>query len=371
VIPFVDLKAQYLSIKPEIDAAIQHILDNTQFILGAEVAELEKEFAAYCGASEGIGVNNGTSALHLALLAADVGPGDEVITTPFTFVASVAAIWYAGARPVFVDIDPKTYLIDPNKIEAAITPKTKAILPVHLYGQPCDMDAIGAIAERYGLLVIEDACQAHGAEWNGRRVGSIGDMAAFSFYPGKNLGAYGEGGMVTTSNSEFARKIRMLRDWGAERKYQHVLKGYNMRLEGMQGAILRVKLRHLEKWTEARRAVAKRYDALFAGSGVPTPYVQPGVRHVYHIYSTRTPARQKWQDALNGKGIQTGIHYPTAIHMLPAYEDLGYPVGAFPHAECAAAEQLSLPMYPELTSDMQTEVASAVIELAQGAELAA
>ncbi|MEQ1708153.1 MAG: DegT/DnrJ/EryC1/StrS family aminotransferase [Terricaulis sp.] len=370
MIPFVDLKSQYLSIKPEIDSAIQHILDNTQFVLGAEVAAFEKEFASYCGAEFGMGVNNGTSALHLAMLAADIGPGDEVITTPFTFVASVAAIWYSGAKPVFVDIDPRTYLIDANKIEAAITPKTKAILPVHLYGQACDMDPIMAIAKKHGLIVIEDACQAHGAEYHGRRVGGIGDLAAFSFYPGKNLGAYGEGGMTTTNNAEYARKIRMLRDWGAEKKYQHVLKGYNMRLEGMQGAILRVKLRYLEQWTEARRAAARRYDTLFAGSGVPTPYVPANVRHVYHIYSTRTTDRQKWQDVLNSKGIQTGIHYPIAIHMLPAYEDLGYKAGEFPHAEKAAAEQLSLPMYPELTAPMQEEVVAAVIELQKSAELA-
>ncbi|MBL8536041.1 MAG: DegT/DnrJ/EryC1/StrS family aminotransferase [Hyphomonadaceae bacterium] len=371
MIPFVDLKAQYLSIKPEIDAAIQHILDNTQFILGAEVAAFENEFAAYCGADHCMGVNNGTSALHLALLAADIGAGDEVITTPFTFVASVAAIWYTGAKPVFVDIDPATYLIDPAKIEAAITPRTKAILPVHLYGQACDMDAIMSIAKKHGLVVIEDACQAHGAEWNGKRVGGIGDMAAFSFYPGKNLGAYGEGGATTTNDAEYARKIRMLRDWGAEKKYMHVLKGYNMRLEGMQGAILRVKLKYLEQWTEARRAAARRYDEMFAGSGVPTPFVQPQARHVYHIYSTRTRGRQAWQDALSAKGIQTGIHYPIAIHRLPAYEDLGYKVGEFPHAEKAAAEQLSLPMYPELTASMQEQVVAAVADLHKTAELAA
>ncbi len=362
-VPFVDLKSQYLSIKPEVDAAIQHILDNTQFVLGAEVAAFEKEFAEYCGAKHCMGVNNGTSALHLAMLAADIGAGDEVITTPFTFVASVAAIWYSGAKPVFVDIDPATYLIDPAKIEAAITPKTKAILPVHLYGQSCDMDAIMAIAKKHNLIVIEDACQAHGSEWNGKRVGGIGDMAAFSFYPGKNLGAYGEGGATTTNNDEYARKIRMLRDWGAEKKYMHVLKGYNMRLEGMQGAILRVKLKYLEKWTEARREAAKRYDTLFAGTGVATPFVQDKSRHVYHIYSTRTTKRQEWQDAMAAKGIQSGIHYPIAIHNLPAYEDLGYKNGDFPHAEQAAAEQLSLPMYPELTAEMQAEVAAAVIEL--------
>jgi dTDP-4-amino-4,6-dideoxygalactose transaminase len=317
-----------------------------------------------------MGVNNGTSALHLAMLAAGIKPGDEVITTPFTFVASVAAVGYTGATPVFVDIDPKTYLIDPNKIEAAITPKTKAILPVHLYGQACDMDAIMAIAKKHGLIVIEDACQAHGAEWNGSRVGGIGDLAAFSFYPGKNLGAYGEGGMVTTNNAEYARTIRMLRDWGAEKKYMHELKGYNMRLEGMQGAILRVKLKYLEKWTEARRAAAERYNQLFAGSGVPTPYVRNEARHVYHIYSTRTTKRQEWQDALNAKGIQTGIHYPIAIHLLPAWEDLGLKRGDFPHAERAAAEQLSLPMFAEITPEMQERVAAAVIELHKVSELA-
>ncbi|MEJ0059766.1 MAG: DegT/DnrJ/EryC1/StrS family aminotransferase [Terricaulis sp.] len=370
MIPFVDLKAQYLSIKPEVDAAIQHILDNTQFVLGAEVAELEKEFAAYSGAQFGMGVNNGTNALYLALLAADIGPGDEVITVPFTFVASVSAIHYTGATPVFVDIDPRTFTMDPAKLEAAITPKTKAILPVHLYGQPADMDPILAIAKKHGLLVFEDACQAHGAEYNGQRVGGIGDAAGFSFYPGKNLGAYGEGGMTTTSNAEFAKKIRMLRDWGAEKKYQHVLKGFNMRLEGMQGAILRVKLKYLEKWTEQRRAAAARYNALFAGTNVQTPYAAPNVRHVYHVYALRSPDRQKWIDGLNAKGIQSGIHYPIPIHLLPAFEDLGYKQGQFPHSERAAAETLSLPMFPEMTADMQEEVAAAVIELARGQELA-
>ena len=260
MIPFVDLKAQYARIKTEVNAAIQGVLDSCQFTLGTEVAKFEEEFAAYSGAKRGIGVNTGTSALHLALLAADIGPGDEVITVPFTFVATVSAIYYTGATPVFVDIDPRTFTMDPAALEAAITPRTKAIMPVHLYGQSADMDPILAIARKHELLVIEDACQAHGAEYKGRRAGSMGDMACFSFYPGKNLGAYGEGGMVVTDNAEYARTIRMLRDWGAEKKYQHVLKGYNFRLEGIQGAVLRVKLRHLEAWTEARRAAAARYD---------------------------------------------------------------------------------------------------------------
>jgi dTDP-4-amino-4,6-dideoxygalactose transaminase len=311
MVPFVDLKAQYLSIKPDVDAAIQRVLETTQFVLGSEVAAFEAEFAAYCGAAHGIGVNNGTSALHLAMLAAGIGPGDEVITTPFTFVASVAAILYTNARPVLVDIDPATYLIDPANIEAAITPRTKALLPVHLYGQVCDMDPILEIARKHGLVVIEDAAQAHGAEYKGRRAGSMGDLAGFSFYPGKNLGAYGEGGLVATSNEAYARTIRMLRDWGAERKYMHVLKGYNMRLEGLQGAILRVKLKHLERWTEARRAAAARYDQLFAGSGLATPHVRADARHVFHIYPVRTSERARWQEALAARGVQSGIHIRT------------------------------------------------------------
>lgn len=363
MIPFLDLKAQYASLKPEIDAAIQGVLNSCQFTLGSEAAAFEQEFAAYCGTTHGIGVNNGTSALHLALLAAGIGPGDEVISVAFTFVASVAAIHYTGAKPVLVDVDADTYTIDVKAIEAAITPRTKAILPVHLYGQPADMDPILRIAKKHGLVVIEDAAQAHGAEYKGRRAGGLGDLGCFSFYPGKNLGAYGEGGMVVTTNPEFARKVRMLRDWGGEKKYEHVLKGYNMRLEGLQAAVLRVKLRHLETWTEARRAAASRYDTLLAGSGVPTPAVRPHVRHVYHIYATRTPNRAKWQAALQERGIATGIHYPTPVHLLPAYADLGYEKGAFPNSEKAANEVLSLPMYPELTATMQREVTDALVDL--------
>ena len=360
MIPFVDLKAQYASVREEVNAAIQGVLDSCQFTLGSEVAEFEKEFAAYCQADHGIGVNTGTSALHLALLAAGVGPGDEVITVPFTFVATVAAIHYSGARTVFVDIDPQTFTMDPAKLEAAITPRTKAVLPVHLYGQPADMDPILAIARQHKLLVIEDAAQAHGAEYKGRRVGSLGDMACFSFYPGKNLGAYGEGGMVTTSNPEYTRTLRMLRDWGAERKYEHVLKGYNYRLEGIQGAILRVKLRYLEGWTEARRAAARNYDHLLAGAGVPLPVQRPYARHVYHIYAIRTATRAAWQQALLAEGIQTGIHYPIPVHLLPAYAELGYVRGQFPHAERAADEVLSLPMYPELSTQQIETVCAAV-----------
>jgi dTDP-4-amino-4,6-dideoxygalactose transaminase len=365
VIPFVDLKAQYTSIKDEVNAAIQGVLESCQFTLGSEVAAFEREFAAYCQTDHGVGVNTGTSALHLALLAAGVGPGDEVVTVPFTFVATVAAIHYTGARPVFVDIEPGSFNLDVAALEAAITDRTKAILPVHLYGQPANMDPILDIAKKRGLIVIEDAAQAHGAEYKGRRAGSLGHMGCFSFYPGKNLGAYGEGGMVVTNNADYARTIRMLRDWGAERKYEHVLKGYNFRLEGIQGAVLRVKLKHLEAWTEARRSAATRYDRLLAGSGVQTPAAMSYARHVYHIYAIRTQQRQAWQAALSDQGIQTGIHYPIPVHLLPAYSDLGYKRGQFPTAEKAAAEVLSLPMFPELTAAQCETVCTAVRKLAE------
>jgi len=367
VIPFVDLKAQYATIKDEINVAIQGVLESCQFTLGNEVAAFEQEFAAYCHVKQAIGVNTGTSALHLALLAANVGPGDEVITVSFTFVATVAAIYYTGATPVFVDIDPRSFTMDVNAVDAAITKRTKAIIPVHLYGQPADMDPILEIAKKRGLVVIEDACQAHGAEYKGRRAGSLGDMGCFSFYPGKNLGAYGEGGMVVTDNVEYSRTIRMLRDWGAEKKYQHVLKGYNYRLEGIQGAVLRVKLRHLEAWTEARRSVGARYDGLLADSGIATPEAMPYARHVYHIYAVRTPHRQAWQEALQAQDIHTGIHYPIPVHLLPAYADLGYKPGQFPHSERAANEVLSLPVYAELTFRQCEDVAQAVTSLSQTA----
>jgi dTDP-4-amino-4,6-dideoxygalactose transaminase len=366
VIPFVDLKAQYLSIKDEINTAVLKVLESTQFVLGNEVAALEEEFAAYCSADSGIAVNTGTSALHLALLAAGIGPGDEVITVPFTFVATVAAIDYTGAKAVFVDIDPVSYTIDVTKIEKAITPKTKAILPVHLYGQPADMDPIVEIARRHDLVVIEDAAQAHRAEYKGRRIGSIGDIGCFSFYPGKNLGAYGEGGIVVTSNPEYAQMIRMLRDWGQERKYHHVLKGYNYRMDGVQGAILRVKLRYLDAWTEARRTHAALYDQLLANLGLTTPAVMPYSHHVYHVYAVRSPERDFLQKKLNEQAIQTGIHYPIPVHLQSAYSDLGYKPGDFPHSELAAREVLSLPMYAELSSTQVRTVAETLHSILQG-----
>lgn len=362
-VPFLDLKAQYHSIKAEIQPAVNKILESCSFVLGEEVAAFEREFAAYQNAGNGIAVNTGTSALHLALLAAGVGPGDEVITVSYTFVATVAAIVYSGAKPVFVDIEPNSLTMDTSAIEAAITPRTKVILPVHIHGQSADMDTIMEIARRHNLTVIEDACQAHGAEYKGRRVGSIADLGCFSFYPGKNLGAYGEGGMVVTNSQKHAHTIRMLRDWGAESKYIHTLKGYNYRMEGMQGAILRVKLRHLEKWTNARRSHASRYDVLLADSGVKTPSEMQANRHVYHIYAIRVAQRDAFQKALTAKGVNTGIHYPIPVHLQPAYADLGYKEGDFPHTEAASNEVLSLPMFAELTSAQQDRVCLAVREV--------
>jgi dTDP-4-amino-4,6-dideoxygalactose transaminase len=272
----------------------------------------------------------------------------------------VSAIVYTGARPVFVDIDPITYTMDPSQIEAAITPRTKALMPVHLYGQPADMDPILDVARRRGLIVIEDAAQAHGAIYRGRRCGSMGDIAAFSFYPGKNLGAYGEGGAAVTNNPEYERMMRVLRDWGQERKYEHKYKGFNYRMDGIQGAILHVKLRRLEEWIEARRTHASMYADLLADSGVVTPVERPGCRHAYHLYVVRVRERDRMQTMLRDAGIQTGIHYPIPVHLQPAHADLGYGVGDFPHAERAAAEVLSLPMFAELTATQVEEVAAAI-----------
>jgi dTDP-4-amino-4,6-dideoxygalactose transaminase len=360
VIPLADLKAQYYSIKEEVDRAIAGVLDSSQFVLGKEVAAFEEEFGAYCGGGQAIGVNSGTSALHLALLAAGVGPGDEVITTPFTFVATVAAIYYAGAAPVYVDIDPVSYNLDPARLEAAITPKTRAVMPVHLYGQPADMDPILEIARRRGLKVIEDAAQAHGAEYKGHRAGSLAELACFSFYPGKNLGAYGEAGAVVTSNPEYAGVIRKLRDWGQSRRYYHDLRGFNYRMEGMQGAILRVKLRHLEGWTEARRSHAAIYEELLGNSGVATPRQMSYARHVYHVYAIRARNRDAMVQELNAAGVQTGIHYPIPVHLQRAYRDPRFNEGDFPIAESVAREVLSLPMFPEMQRSQIETVCDAV-----------
>ena len=356
MIPYLDLKAQYQSIKPEVDAAVLKVLENAQFILGPEVQAFEQEFAAYCQTSFAVGVNSGTSALHLALLAAGIGTGDEVITVPFTFVATAAAVLYTGAKPVLVDVDPKTYTMDPTRIEAAITSRTKAVLPVHIYGQPADMDPIMSISRKHGLNVIEDAAQAHGAEYKGRKVGCC------SFYPGKNLGAYGEGGAVTTNNPLWAETIRMLRDWGSKKKYHHELSGYNYRLEGIQGAILRVKLRHLEKWTETRRDYARRYNEKFEKMGIPLQKNLSQTRHVYHVYCVCTDARDRLIGDLSTKGINTNIHYPFPIHLHKAYEGLGYKAGDFPVSESLCQRVLSLPLFAELSLPQVEEVAEVVCE---------
>jgi dTDP-4-amino-4,6-dideoxygalactose transaminase len=361
MIPLLDLKAQYASIKQEIDSAVLGVLASAQYILGEEVASFEQEFAAYCGTRHAVAVNTGTSALHLSLLALGVGPGDEVVTVPFTFVATASAICYTGATPVFVDVDPMTLTMDVSKLEAAITPKTKAIMPVHLYGQMADMDAIMTIAERHGLPVIEDACQAHGAEYSGRRAGSIGALGCFSFYPGKILGACGEGGMAVTDDDNHAKTLRMLRDWGQESRYHHVMKGFNYRMDGIQGAILRVKLRHLGHWTEARRAVAAQYDNILRGiPDVGLPREAAGRRHVYYVYAIRSRERDALQRRLLAEGVQTGLHFPIPVHLQPAHADLGYEPGDFPVAEAAAREVLSLPIYPEMTAHQVAEVAAAL-----------
>jgi dTDP-4-amino-4,6-dideoxygalactose transaminase len=361
MIPFVDLRSQYAGLKAEIHAAISHILESTQFVLGEEVERFEREFAAMHHAEHAIAVNSGTSALHLALLGAGVGPGDEVITVPFTFVATAAAIGYTGARPVFVDIDPATFTMDVNKLARAITPKTKAILPVHLYGHPADMDPILDIAAEHGVTVIEDACQAHAAAYKGRPVGALGRAGCFSFYPGKNLGAYGEGGMVVTNDANMAKQARMLRDWGAEKKYHHVLKGYNYRMEGMQGAILRVKLKYLQGWTDARRSHAQSYNDVLRHSGVVTPTEASWARHVYHVYAVRCADREALQKTLQSNGVGTGIHYPIPVHLQPCWAELGHQPGDFPESEKAANEVLSLPMFPEL-SDTEIEMVAAAIK---------
>jgi dTDP-4-amino-4,6-dideoxygalactose transaminase len=369
MIPYLDLKAQYKTIRDDLHAAVDRVLESGQYVLGDEVATFESEFAAYSGAEQGIAMNSGTSALHLALLAAGVQPGDEVITVPFTFVATAAAIGYTGAKAVFVDIDPRTFTMDPRQIEAAITPRTKAIIPVHLYGQMADMDPIVRIARAHGLTLIEDACQAHGAEYKGRRAGSIGDFGCFSFYPGKNLGACGEGGLVTTSNPDAAERLRVLRDWGQTRKYHHIVRGYNYRMDGLQGAILRVKLRQLEAWTEARRTRAALYDDLLASSLVRAPGAAEDTRHVYHVYAVRCANRDDLQLSLRANGVQTGIHYPIPVHLQEAYRDLGYRAGEFPNAERAAREVLSLPLYPEMTN-LQVETVAAAIHSCAAREVA-
>lgn len=361
MIKFVDLKSQYLSIKKEIDDAVAQVLDSTHFILGENVSGFEKEFADYCNAKFSVGVNTGTSALHLALLAKGIGKGDEAITVPNTFIATCASISYTGAVPKFVDIDKDTYTMSPKALEKAITNKTKVIIPVHLFGQPANMKEIIEIAEKHDLAVIEDACQAHGAEHHGKKV-PVSGIGCFSFYPGKNLGAYGEGGAVVSNDNELIEKVKAYRDHGQVRKNVHKYIGYNYRLEEIQAAILRVKLRHLGKWTEMRRKNAKIYNGLLENSNVVGPAEAPFNKHVYHLYVARAKNRQKLVEHLSSSGIQTGVHYPIPVHLQEAYGHLCYKKGSFPVAEEYSDEILSLPMFPELKEEEIREVVNSIKE---------
>jgi dTDP-4-amino-4,6-dideoxygalactose transaminase len=359
-VPFVDLKAQYRSIKGEMDAAMAAVVEQSTFIGGVAVKEFEEAFARYCGVGHCVGVANGTDGLAIALRTLGVGPGDEVITAANTFIATAEAVTMAGARVVFVDIDPSTYNIDVTRIEEKITPRTKAIIPVHLYGQPANMDAIRALAKNHGLFVVGDAAQAHGSLYEGLPVATLADITSFSFYPGKNLGAYGDAGALVTDSAEWAQKARMLANHGRTKKYDHDFEGVNSRLDGLQAAVLNVKLRHLDAWTEARRANAYRYNDAFKGSRVLTPTELDDVRAVYHLYVVRVPAerREALQGSMKQAGIDTGIHYPIALPYLNAYRYLGHTEKDFPHALKASGEILSLPMFPELGDEQMEHVVS-------------
>lgn len=371
-VPFLDLQAHHRPYLQEFSEAIQRVIESSAFAGGPFVAEFEAAFASYCGCKYAIGVGNGTEALWLALLAKGIGPGDEVITSPMTFMATAEAITYCGATPVFVDIDPVTYTMNPARLEEVITSRTKAIIPVHLFGQTADMDPILEVARKHGLLVIEDAAQAHGAEYKGRKAGSIGDVGSFSFYPGKNLGAFGEAGALVTNDAQLAESIRVLRDHGQVRKYHHTMVGWNGRMDGIQGAVLSIKLRQLDQTNERRRAHAAQYDrALRDIEGIVTPRESAQNRHVYHVYAIRVRDRNELIQALAERGVGSGIHYPVPVHLQEAYRSLGYMRGAFPVAEQCADEFLSLPMYPELTEEQVNLVVEAVSESVAMEEAAA
>jgi dTDP-4-amino-4,6-dideoxygalactose transaminase len=357
-IPFVDLKAQYETLKDEVAEAIRGILDSAQFIGGEAVASFERDFAAYCQVRYARGVASGTDALHLALRALGIGHGDEVITTANTFMATAAAIVATGARPVFVDIDPDSYTIDPSMIERALTGRTRAIVPVHLFGQPADMGPIKEIARRRALYVVEDAAQAHGAEYQGVRTGALGDVGCFSFYPAKNLGAYGDGGAVTTNSAAIAERIERLRDHGRTTHHSHAEIGFNSRLDALQAAVLQIKLRRLDEWNASRRRAAEWYAAELAQSGIKTPFVRQGSTHVYHLYVIATNERDAMRSKLDEAGVATGIHYPLPLHLQPALAHLGYRRGDLPCCEAMAARSLSLPMFPELGRDQVRRIAA-------------
>jgi dTDP-4-amino-4,6-dideoxygalactose transaminase len=359
-VPLVDLAAQYRSIRPEIDEAIQRVLDRAAFILGDEVTTFEAAFASYVQAGGAVGVSSGTAAIELSLRAIGLQPGDEVITTAHTFIATAEAITNAGGRPVFADIDPATFNVDPAQVESLVTDRTRAILPVHLYGHPADLNSLLQIAARRGLYLIEDAAQAVGAEIDGRRCGSIGQIACFSFYPGKNLGAYGDAGAVASDDAELLARIRRLRDHGRTTKYEHVEVGYAERIDALQAAILAAKLPHLEAWNEARRQHARSYGELLAGGAVVVPVEAAGMRHVFHLYVVRHPRRDALLEHLKANGIAAGVHYPIPLHRQPAYANLGYGEVSLPETERAAAEVLSLPMFPELTDEQLQHIAHCV-----------
>jgi dTDP-4-amino-4,6-dideoxygalactose transaminase len=364
-VPYFDLQAQIKALRPELDAAIARTLDQCSFCLGPDVAAFERDFAAYSGAAHSVGFNSGTSALHVALLLHGIGAGDEVITTPFTFVATSWAISYVGARPVYVDIDDATCNLDPAAIERAITPRTRAIMPVHLYGQSCDMEAIARIARARGLVLIEDAAQAHGATCGGRPVGTFGTTAGFSFYPGKNLGACGEAGALIMNDPALAERARSLREHGSRVRYYHDEIGYNYRMEGIQGAVLGVKLRHLAAWTAARRRIAARYQLRLAGAPIKLQRELPGSEGAWHLFVVRHARRDDLRAHLERHGIGTGLHYPVPLHLQKCYADLGYRAGSLPHAEAAARECLSLPIYPEMSDQQVDYVADHVLSFFQ------
>jgi dTDP-4-amino-4,6-dideoxygalactose transaminase len=365
-VPFFDLKAQHRAIEPELRQALDAVLAGADFILGPAVERFEKDFAAYLGARHCVGLNSGTSALHLALLACGVGPGDEVITTPHTWISTSWAISYTGARPVFADIDPSTYTLDPAQVERLLTPRTRAILPVHLYGQAADLEALADLARRLGIALIEDAAQAHGAVSRGRHVGTIGRAGCFSFYPSKNLGAFGEGGAVVTDDESLAHRIRVLRDHAQARRHHHVEVGFNYRMEGLQGAVLAVKLRHLDRWNAARRRHTRLYVEILGDvPNLRLPAAPLPEAHVWHLFVVLLDGidRDEMRQGLEGAGVGTGIHYPTPVHLQPAYAHLGYERGAFSVAEDVASRCLSLPMFPELTADQVEHAALALRDL--------
>ncbi len=362
-VPYADLKGQYAALRKEVRAALDRVGKKAAFILGEEVQAFEREFAAYCGVKHCVAANSGTSALHLALLAAGVKAGDEVITTPNTFIATVEAISYTGAKPVFVDIDPRTANLDPSQIAAVVTPRTRAILPVHLYGLAAEMDAILEIAAEHKLAVIEDACQAHGARYHGKRVGSIGNAAAFSFYPSKNLGAYGEGGALTTNDEALAAQARALRSHGESRRYYHDAVGYNYRMDGFQGAILRVKLPHLEQWNKKRKELAEIYRHTLAGARVELQDGGAASERVDHLFVVYVADRDAVIARLKERGVETGVYYPLPIHLQKAYQFLGYQRGDLPQAESACERVISMPLYPEMTKRQATYAAQALREI--------